>query len=63
MGLIMPEELQKMIPILEENISLAKSILEKNPEDEDLKRLLQSQKNTLKEFKKRIPKDPRDARY
>lgn len=54
MGLIMPEELQKMIPILEENISLAKSILEKNPEDEDLKRLLQSQKNTLKEYKKRL---------
>lgn len=54
MGLIQPDELKKMIPTLEQNISLAKSILEKNPNDEDLKTLLESQKETLKKYKKRI---------
>ena len=54
MGLIMPDKLKKMIPMLEENISLAESILKKNPDDNDLKTLLESQKNTLKEYKKRL---------
>jgi len=54
MGLIMPDELKKMIPILEENITLAKSILEKDPTNKELQSLLKSQKETLKEYKERI---------
>lgn len=54
MGLIQPDELKKMIPTLEQNISLAKSILEKNPNDKDLKTLSESQKETLKKYKERI---------
>lgn len=50
----MPDELKKLIPILEENISLAKSILENDPENEDLKELLKSQENTLEEYKKHL---------
>jgi len=54
MGLIQPDELKKMIPMLEQNILLAQSILEKNPHDKDLKELLESQKETLKKYKERI---------
>lgn len=54
MGLIMPDELKKMIPVLEENISLAKSILEKDPNNTELQLLLKSQKETLKKYKERI---------
>lgn len=54
MGLIQPDELKKMIPMLEENIALAESILKKDPNNNDLKSVLESQKNTLKEYKKRI---------
>lgn len=54
MGLITPNDLQKMIPMLEKNISLAESILEKGPNNEDLKKLLESQINTLNKYKKRI---------
>jgi len=54
MGLIQPDELKKMIPMLEENIDLAESILKKDPNNNDLKSVLESQKNTLKEYKKRI---------
>lgn len=57
MGLIQPDKLKEMIPMLEQNISLTKSILEKNPNDEDLKSLLESQKNTLQQYKKRINAD------
>jgi len=52
MGLIQPDELKKMIPMLEENIDLAESILKKDPNNNDLKSVLESQKNTLKEYKK-----------
>ncbi|HAC2362037.1 TPA_asm: hypothetical protein GJA87_14405 [Listeria monocytogenes] len=54
MGLIMPDELKKMIPTLEENILLAKSILEKDPTNKELQSLLKSQKEMLKEYKERI---------
>ncbi|TMZ59441.1 hypothetical protein EMG21_30150 [Klebsiella pneumoniae] len=54
MGLIQPDELKKMIPMLEENISLAESILKRDPNNNDLKSVLESQKNTLREYKKRI---------
>lgn len=50
----MPDELKKMIPVLEENISLAKSILEKDPNNTELQLLLKSQKETLKKYKERI---------
>lgn len=54
MGLIQPDDLKKMIPMLEENIALAESILKKDPNNNDLKSLLESQKETLKKYKKRI---------
>lgn len=54
MGLIQQDELKKMIPMLEKNILLAESILDKDPNNEDLKKLLEAQKGTLSEYKKRI---------
>lgn len=54
MGLIQPDELKKMIPMLEKNISLAESALENDPHNKDLKKLLEAQKSTLNEYKKRI---------
>src|SRR5699024_1344743 len=54
MGLKQPDQLKKMIPILEQNILLAQYILEKNPHDKDLKELLEYQKETLKKYKERI---------
>lgn len=54
MGLIQPDELKKMIPMLEQNILLAESILKKDPDNKDLKALLESQKMTLEKYKKRI---------
>ena len=54
MGLIQPDDLKKMIPTLEENISLAESILKKDPDNKDLKALLESQKVTMEKYKKRI---------
>ncbi len=54
MGFPMPDDLKKLIPILKKNISLAKSILVKDPENEDLRTLLKSQENTLEEYKKRL---------
>lgn len=43
-----------MIPMLKENISLAESILKKDPDNKDLKALLEPQKVTLEKYKKRI---------
>ena len=54
MGLIQPDELKKMIPTLEENIALAESILKRDPNNDDLKSVLESQKETLKEYKEQI---------
>ena len=54
MGLIQPDELKKMIPTIEENIALAESILKRDPNNDDLKSLLESQKETLKEYKEQI---------
>ncbi len=54
MGLIQPDKLKEMIPMLKENISLAESILKKDPDNKDLKALLESQKVTLEKYKKRI---------
>lgn len=54
MGLIAPDELKKMIPMLEKNIFLAESILKKDPNNKELKSLLESQKETLEKYKERI---------
>lgn len=54
MGLIQPDKLKEMIPMLKENISLAESIFKKDPDNKDLKALLESQKVTLEKYKKRI---------
>lgn len=54
LGLIMEKDLEEMIPMLKENIKLAKLILEKNPHDDSVKNLLQSQRKTLEEYKKRL---------
>lgn len=54
MGLIQPDDLKKMIPTLEENISLAESILKKDPNNKELESLLESQKETLEKYKERI---------
>lgn len=48
------EQLEAMILILKENISLAKSLLEKNPSDEVLKITLESQRKTLNEYLQRL---------
>jgi len=53
-GLIQPDDLKKMIPTLEENISLAESILKKDPNNKELESLLESQKETLEKYKERI---------
>lgn len=37
LGLIMEKDLEEMIPMLKENIKLAKLILEKNPHDDSVK--------------------------
>lgn len=50
----MEKDLEEMIPMLKENIKLAKLILEKNPHDDSVKNLLQSQRKTLEEYKKRL---------
>lgn len=54
MGLIQPDDLKKVIPTLEENISLAESILKKDPNNKELESLLESQKETLEKYKERI---------
>lgn len=54
MGLIQPDDLKKMIPTLGENISLAESILKKDPNNKELESLLESQKETLEKYKERI---------
>lgn len=54
MGLLMSQDLKQIVPMLEENILLTKSILENNPNDSDLQKLLQSQEDILKEYTKRI---------
>lgn len=54
MGLIQPDKLKEMIPMLEQNISLAESILKDDPNNKDLKSLLESQKKTLERYKERI---------
>ena len=54
MGLIQPDKLKQMIPLVEENISLAESILKNDPNNKDLKSLLESQRKTLEEYKERM---------
>lgn len=54
MGLIQPDKLKEIIPVLKENISLAESILKKDPNNKDLQGLLESQKKTLKKYKEQI---------
>ncbi len=54
MGLLMSEDLKQIIPMLEESILLTESILKRNPDDDDLQKLMQSQQDILKEYKKRI---------
>ena len=48
------EQLEAMIPTLRENVSLAKSLLEKNPHDEIVKITLDSQQKTLNEYLQRL---------
>src|SRR5699024_1587269 len=48
------EQLEAMIPTLKDNVSLAKSLLEKNPNDENLKITLESQRKTLNEYLQRL---------
>ena len=54
MGLIQPDKLKEMIPMLKENISLAESILKTDPNNKDLQELLESQKKTLKKYSEQI---------
>jgi len=54
MGLIQPDKLKEIIPVLKENISLAESILKKDPNNKDLQELLESQKKTLKKYIEQI---------
>ena len=54
MGLLQPDKLKEMIPMLKENISLAESILKKDPNNKELESLLESQKETLEKYKERI---------
>src|SRR5699024_11522774 len=48
------EQLEAIIPTLKDNVSLAKSLLEKNPNDESLKITLDSQRKTLNEYLQRL---------
>lgn len=48
------EQLEAIIPTLKDNVSLAKSLLEKNPNDERLKITLDSQRKTLNEYLQRL---------
>lgn len=48
------EQLEAMIPTLKENVSLAKSLLEKNPNDDSLKIMLESQRKTLNDYLQRL---------
>lgn len=48
------EQLEDMITTLRENVSIAKSLLEKNPHDETLKNTLDSQQKTLNEYLQRL---------
>lgn len=48
------EQLEAIIPTLKENVSLAKSLLERNPNNNDLKDTLDSQQNTLNEYLQRL---------
>ena len=48
------EQLEAIIPTLKDNVSLAKSLLEKNPNDENLKITLESQRKTLNEYLQRL---------
>src|SRR5690625_7597428 len=48
------EQLEAIIPTLKDNVSLAKSLLEKNPNDESLNITLDSQRKTLNEYLQRL---------
>ena len=48
------EQLEAIIPTLKENVSLAKSLLERDPNNNDLKDTLESQQNTLNEYLQRL---------
>src|SRR5699024_2627525 len=54
MGLVQPDELKKMIRMLEQNSLLAHSTLEKNPHDKDFKELVESQKQIPKKYRELI---------
>src|SRR5699024_12496821 len=50
------EQLEAIIPTLKDNVSLAKSLLEKHPNDESLKITLDSYRKTLNEYLQRLEK-------
>lgn len=48
------EQLEAMIPALQENVDLAKKLIKKNPNDESAKMILESQRKSLHEYQERL---------